>query len=245
MPSYRYRERTAVEYSESCGRAELIQFEKCREMTDCVFPKEEIFSSQWSSCIKQTENTGVQNLTLTSMTSDTEVRVSRACPIRPACVVSNWSKWSSCRENAELEFVQTRYRYPVNWTSQDITDCGAITEQKSCNESETYNWQMSPWTDCIINDKNEVRSCGEGAQTRVVYCGINNKVTVNIDYRSKNKFIKKVLKEDSLCESFMKPESTRSCQIKCASTCTFSQWSEWSQCEPDKCEGRYKFCRIS
>lgn len=160
-------------------------------MTDCIFAKEEIVSSKWSKCVKQTETTGVQNLTLSSITSNTAVQVSRACSIRPACQLSVWSVWSSCRENDQLEFIQTRYRYPINWTDQDIDNCGNLFEDKKCNESETYNWQVSPWNDCAIFDKNDVRSCGEGLQRRVIYCGINNKVShyrLDIEYELVNRY---------------------------------------------------------
>ena len=58
LPSYRYRERAVLEFSILCSRAQLIQFDDCREMTDCMIPEEEIFSSRWSKCVKQTEHTG-------------------------------------------------------------------------------------------------------------------------------------------------------------------------------------------
>ena len=54
----------------------------CQEMVDCIFPTDEVSSSKWSPCVKQTLNTGVQNLTLTNLVTKASARVSRACSIR-------------------------------------------------------------------------------------------------------------------------------------------------------------------
>lgn len=54
----------------------------CQEMVDCIFPTDEVRSSKWSPCVKQTLSTGVQNLTLTNLVTKASARVSRACSIR-------------------------------------------------------------------------------------------------------------------------------------------------------------------
>ena len=179
---------------------------------------------------------------MTSLVSKTSVKVSRACSIRPLCQTSPWSDWSICREDEQLSPSQRRTRSPTMWSNQNLTNCGRLVENRACNESVSFVWQVSSWSKCKIEGE---RSCGDGYQTRTIFCGLNSMVndilynTLYSPYSVSYSITLFQVMEESLCEQFMKPQSSKKCRIKCASKCTFTQWSVWSNCQPDVCDGSY------
>jgi hypothetical protein len=86
-------------------------------MADCGDVKEEVKSSEWSTCLGEPDSTGLQNLTLSSRRGS--IVVSRPCSTSSQCEVSPWSKWSSCQWSKFLDPLQIRKRYPTKWIDQE------------------------------------------------------------------------------------------------------------------------------
>ena len=110
-----------------------------------------------------------RDLTVANRENGLSVLVTLPCLSSPEnlCTVSEWSKWGPCKQYRAGEYLQRRSRFPIDWTSQNIESCGALSENKTCPIDKSYGWQWGDWSECkLTNKKNRLSVCGQGQQFR-------------------------------------------------------------------------------
>ena len=136
----------------------------------CELPNAEIESKTLTSC-GQLDGFEVptRDLTVANRENGLSVLVTLPCLSSPEnlCTVSEWSKWGPCKQYRAGEYLQRRTRFPIDWTSQNIDSCGALSENKTCPIDKSYGWQWGDWSECkLTNKKNRLSVCGQGQQFR-------------------------------------------------------------------------------
>ena len=140
----------------------------------------------------------------------------RACNVAPCaidCVLSLWTRWSSCTLTC-AGGTQSRSRRILQAAEYGGKLCPGWVQSRACNSQDCpTDCQVSTygrWNQCS-------RFCGSGTQTRT------RSVTVPVRHGGK---ACDVLYEDRACNT-----------NPCAVDCTVSQWTEWGMCSATCGEG--------
>ncbi|KAK6491401.1 thrombospondin type-1 domain-containing protein 7A-like [Huso huso] len=158
-------------------------------------------------------------------------------PCPKDCVLSTWSKWSSCSHTCSgktTEGKQTRARSILAYAGEGGVQCpnsSALQEVRSCNDHPctVYHWQTGTWGQCIedpsVSTINSSTSwsgeptCSVGMQTRKVIC-----VRVNVGQVPPKK-----------CPESLRPDTVRPCLLPCKKDCIVTPYSDWTPC-PSSCQ---------
>ncbi|XP_058875549.1 thrombospondin type-1 domain-containing protein 7A-like, partial [Acipenser ruthenus] len=158
-------------------------------------------------------------------------------PCLKDCVLSTWSKWSSCSHTCSgktTEGKQTRARSILAYAGEGGVQCpnsSALQEVRSCNDHPctVYHWQTGTWGQCIedpsVSTINSSTSwsgeptCSVGMQTRKVIC-----VRVNVGQVPPKK-----------CPESLRPDTVRPCLLPCKKDCIVTPYSDWTPC-PSSCQ---------
>ncbi|XP_039592490.1 thrombospondin type-1 domain-containing protein 7A [Polypterus senegalus] len=158
-------------------------------------------------------------------------------PCPKDCVLSAWSKWSSCSHTCSgktTEGKQTRVRSILAYSGEGAVQCpnsSALQEVRNCNEHPctVYHWQTGSWGQCIEDSSvstlnsttswSGAASCAVGMQTRKVIC-----VRVNVGQVPPKK-----------CPESLRPETVRPCLLPCKKDCIVTPYSDWTPC-PLSCQ---------
>ncbi|MBN3284286.1 THS7A protein, partial [Polyodon spathula] len=161
-------------------------------------------------------------------------------PCPKDCVLSAWSKWSSCSHTCSgktTEGKQTRARSILAYAGEGGVQCpnsSALQEVRSCNDHPctVYHWQTGTWGHCIedpsVSTINSTASwssestCSVGMQTRKVIC-----VRVNVGQVPPKK-----------CPESLRPETVRPCLLPCKKDCIVTPYSDWTPC-PSSCQEEF------
>ncbi|MBU1218566.1 hypothetical protein KKF34_09620 [Myxococcota bacterium] len=141
--------------------------------------------------------------------------------------VFNWtiSSWSECTAVCGGG-TQTRTVVCVDGSGNIVSDtlCGnpKPVESQVCNTDPcNYSWGVSPWSECST-------SCGEGTQTRDIYC-------IWVDTMT--------LVDDSMCLVATRPAETQVCTgTNCAYAWVSESWSACSQVCGEGTQNRNVMC---
>ncbi|CAD5124181.1 DgyrCDS12479 [Dimorphilus gyrociliatus] len=138
------------------------------------------------------------------------------------CIMSEWSAWSSCRNDKCGISHQRRYRYLDSEDFGGGRPCPIPKNQtreyqtKPCYTECVYNWVPEPWSKC----QNVGNSCGrfnKGTKTRKIKC-IYSVNGTEVDA--------------SKCDPEEVPIHREQCTLACPEECVLSLWSEWTICLP-------------
>ncbi|XP_043550004.1 thrombospondin type-1 domain-containing protein 7B [Chiloscyllium plagiosum] len=148
-------------------------------------------------------------------------------PCPSDCKLSEWSNWSACSKSCGSG-IQIRSKWLREKSYNGGRPClkldvkNQVYDRVPCyRDCSKYSWMAEPWSDCRIN-KESMRKCGEGVQTRKVRC-VNNTAAgpqESVD--------------DALCDYDEMPIGARECTLHCPNNCVMSDWGDWSTC-PKKC----------
>ncbi|XP_041102190.1 thrombospondin type-1 domain-containing protein 7A-like isoform X2 [Polyodon spathula] len=156
-------------------------------------------------------------------------------PCPKDCVLSAWSKWSSCSHTCSgktTEGKQTRARSILAYAGGvQCPNSSTLHEVRGCNDHPctVYHWQTGTWGQCIedpsVSTINSTTSrsgeltCSIGMQTRKVIC-----VRVNVGQVPPKK-----------CPESLRPETVRPCLLPCKKDCIVTPYSDWTPC-PSSCQ---------
>ncbi|XP_039249716.2 thrombospondin type-1 domain-containing protein 7A-like isoform X1 [Styela clava] len=176
------------------------------------------------------------------------VMIEETCTVTQHCEVRPWSEWSNCFALCGKTGNRTRTREIKILPSGPAADpCPPTEETKNCDvdlnhmtKCSGYTWVTGGWDQCITIDN---ATCGGGIQTRYVYCVVRNEFTI---YKAStavalggNDGLKEWAKlqpvHDSFCNENYKPFMWQECEVLCSGMCEVGEWSDWSECAPDKC----------
>ena len=159
-------------------------------------------------------------------------RVECSVPCPQDCILSPWSDWTSCPPPV----CSSRSRQPRlplrqrNRTVLAVAGAGgqacpppdSLMEMSACPDPQGqaachwYRWTAGQWEDCQLAPGYQ---CGQGLQTRKVYCEDGGGSVVP-DWR---------------CSKLASVIKRRSCSVRCPRHCEVSDWTDWSRC-PDLCQ---------
>ena len=200
---------------------------------------------------------GVQNRTAVCMKGDHVISLMecpfelrpfevRSCdlPCESECMYSEWSPYSECSVTCG-HGVKIRTRRLLQFPDSLESDCrveddGTQTETETCEmlactASRSYAWHAGTWSNCnafanvlsqlsqtshnaLTNSHQTTNACGTGFQNRIVSC-------INVA----NNFI--VSPDHCLGLDEPKPESLRSCAVRCRDRCVLTEWSKFGVCD--------------
>ncbi|XP_052004347.1 thrombospondin type-1 domain-containing protein 7B-like [Xyrauchen texanus] len=151
------------------------------------------------------------------------------CPLD--CKLSDWSTWSACSSSCGSGLkIRSKWlrEKPFNGgrpcPKLDLKNQAQVYEAVPCHsECGQYEWVTDPWSVCTINTVDELPACGEGIQSRKIWCvrrgGGAQMSSVN----------------ETLCDQDEIPPQAQTCFLPCPNDCVMSQWSQWSTC-PMPCD---------
>ena len=126
------------------------------------------------------------------------------------CVVSPWTDWSPCPATCDLTY-SNRTRDILISSLGSGTPCQHLIELKLCPSVPCVQWSTGDYTECFPSGG---ATCGEGTQTRNIFC--TNASGGRIDF--------------DRCSSLPLPDRTASCYKPCSNDCVLSDWSHWTKC---------------
>ncbi|XP_032880576.1 thrombospondin type-1 domain-containing protein 7B [Amblyraja radiata] len=140
------------------------------------------------------------------------------------CKLSEWSKWSACSKSCGSG-IQTRSKWLREKAYNGGRPClkldvkNQVYDRIPCyGDCIKHSWKAEPWSDCRINGRESMHSCGEGVQTRKVRC-----------VRNTADGLGKIV-EDALCGYSEIPVGVHQCFLYCPGDCVMSDWGQWSLC---------------
>uniref|UniRef100_A0A8C9SRK1 Thrombospondin type-1 domain-containing protein 7A n=1 Tax=Scleropages formosus TaxID=113540 RepID=A0A8C9SRK1_SCLFO len=188
---------------------------------------------------------GIQTRKVSCVKMNTGQVISKRCPessrpdsLRPCllpcrrdCFVTPFSEWtpcpSICLPVSVSAATQSRYRIIVQRPAYGGQECpNTLFEERECESlpiCPSYRWKTHKWHQCTLVP-DSVRhgvtgpgeSCGQGLETRSVTCIGDNSRLADITY--------------CLRWAGPVPSGVRQCRVPCREDCTFSAWSEFTEC---------------
>ncbi|KAF9413443.1 hypothetical protein HW555_008335 [Spodoptera exigua] len=215
-------------------------FQKCNEDAPCP----DWFVGHWKPCDKlcdegkQTRQVVCRQKINGRVTvlgdgncTDEKPAVEQKCMIQPCdgvdWVTSDWSGCDTCFSKLRTRSVTCATKGHQVLNDSFCTYHNRPVEQEECDEAKLppceVQWYATQWSKCSVE-------CGDGVQTRKVFCGLLSDDSVE-----------KV--EDSKCAHLPKYNDTKPCSVpkeKCP-----SQWftGPWSECTKE-CGGGEQFRRV-
>uniref|UniRef100_A0A2C9LDW3 Spondin-like TSP1 domain-containing protein n=1 Tax=Biomphalaria glabrata TaxID=6526 RepID=A0A2C9LDW3_BIOGL len=238
-------------------QSNLRQTEPCPVLQDCETYQWEV--SSWGTCVLEQESSkcgrGTQTRNVDCFTARKVRAPSYKClekiqpvmtqtcvvPCPSDCELTEWSDWSACGvtclplQARQIYPTQIRKRFILQQPLNSGVACPSdLVEEQSCLElpvCQSYYWEMSDWSDCILAP--EFPRCGHGLRARHVNCKHANNQVINDAAIS-------VCLENL---GFL-PDLTEKCHVPCESECQFENWIPWTQCDP-RCERpRFRYRHI-
>ncbi|KAI8778137.1 thrombospondin type-1 domain-containing protein 7A, partial [Biomphalaria glabrata] len=238
-------------------QSNLRQTEPCPVLQDCETYQWEV--SSWGTCVLEQERSkcgrGTQTRNVDCFTARKVRAPSYKClekiqpvmtqtcvvPCPSDCELTEWSDWSTCGvtclplQARQIYPTQIRKRFILQQPLNSGVACPSdLVEEQSCLElpvCQSYYWEMSDWSDCILAP--EFPRCGHGLRARHVNCKHANNQVINDAAIS-------VCLENL---GFL-PDLTEKCHVPCESECQFENWIPWTQCDP-RCERpRFRYRHI-
>ncbi|XP_041663347.1 thrombospondin type-1 domain-containing protein 7B [Cheilinus undulatus] len=181
------------------------------------------------SCMKM--NFGpVQNKRCSESTRPESIQpCSLAC--KKDCIVTPFSEWSACPTSCipdnTTQTTQSRYRIIIQRPSGGGQECpDTLYEERECESlpvCPVYRWKPHQWHSCKVVPDSVHRglpghgeACGNGLETRGLSC------------------VKESDEPASMTECLRwagpLPPQIRPCWVACKDDCTFTAWSEFSEC---------------
>ncbi|KAH9496076.1 Thrombospondin type-1 domain-containing protein 7A [Bulinus truncatus] len=232
----------------------LRQAESCPVLHDCETYQWEV--STWepckldqghSQCGTGTQSRKVDCRTAKHMWADSDKCLDKIKPVSTQtcllpcpldCELTEWSDWSAC--GATCLPLQARQIYPSQIRKRFILQLPQfggvrcpedLVEEQSCLElpvCQTYYWETSEWSDCILAP--EFPRCGLGLRARNITCKHANNQNIN-----------DVIISVCLENLGFIPDFTEQCHVPCESECQFENWSPWTQCDPPCERSRFRY----
>eukprot|EP00090_Calanus_glacialis_P045441 TRINITY_DN8432_c0_g1_i1.p1 TRINITY_DN8432_c0_g1~~TRINITY_DN8432_c0_g1_i1.p1 ORF type:complete len:1537 (-),score=130.83 TRINITY_DN8432_c0_g1_i1:368-4978(-) len=165
-----------------------------------------------------------------AIAGETEVSCNADCPVD--CSLSPWSPWdeSSCQCDLVLTNL-TRHRFVVVSPSATGRPCPSkLSQNKPCPSDPCYKWNKTPWSECQLQGA----ACGTGVMKRNISCVIKPS-NQDVDERFCNKNFSEDVESELMEKEVADLTTTASCYVSCHHDCTVSEWSQWSQCQHEKC----------
>uniref|UniRef100_A0AAY4ECW1 Thrombospondin type-1 domain-containing protein 7A n=1 Tax=Denticeps clupeoides TaxID=299321 RepID=A0AAY4ECW1_9TELE len=132
------------------------------------------------------------------------------------CVMSHWSRWSSCPLPCDPSAARKRRRHVLRLPASGET-CPDDEQTEPCVLNSTcfsYQYNVSDWSTCQLSEN---ALCGQGTRTRFLDC-----------IRSDGKVV-----DSGLCEELDLEKQwrlTMSCAVDCPINCIVSAWTPWTEC---------------
>ncbi|XP_068083868.1 thrombospondin type-1 domain-containing protein 7B [Anabrus simplex] len=137
-----------------------------------------------------------------------------ACP--GDCVLSPWSDWSECPKPCTPSNERQRTRSVLRKPANNAAKCPPLIEVQPCQLNVTcftYSWRATEYSSCLPLGGSP---CGEGVQSRAVFC-----------QRSDGRPV-----EDRFCSEQERPAPTEKwCYVDCPVDCEVTNWSPWNTSE--------------
>lgn len=125
------------------------------------------------------------------------------------CVVSPWTDWSPCPATCDPTY-SNRTRDILIPSLGSGMQCPHLIELKLCPSVPCVQWGTGDYTECFPSGG----TCGEGEQTRRIFCTDASGIEIDFDR----------------CSDLPLPERTANCYKPCSNDCVLSDWSHWTKC---------------
>ncbi|XP_019481931.1 PREDICTED: thrombospondin type-1 domain-containing protein 7B [Hipposideros armiger] len=143
------------------------------------------------------------------------------------CQLSGWTAWTECSQTCGHGGRMSRTRFIVMPTQGEGRSCPTeLTQQKTCPVTPCYSWVLGNWSACRL----EGGDCGEGVQSRSLFCVVHNGSISNSAVRVDDALCKEMPFQDGILKQL--------CSVPCPGDCHLTEWSEWSTCELTCIDGR-------
>ncbi|KAL0985705.1 hypothetical protein UPYG_G00160800 [Umbra pygmaea] len=246
------------EAGKPCPAAPALEdWRPCNDQPCIVFYWEAL---SWGPCIEDSSNSlnrtilgngtsscavGVQNRNVVCIKMNVGHVINKRCldsarpdgirpcllPCRTDCIVTPFSEWTTCPVSClpakTTAPTQSRYRTVIQRSAYGGQECpDTLYEERDCESMPpcpSYRWQTHRWQLCTLMPaslhqgmEGPGESCGEGLETRGLSCVGEEEEQVDMVF--------------CLQRGVYMPPRTRPCRVPCKDDCTFTSWSQFSEC---------------